>query len=224
MEGRPTRYTSGRTRYPYATVFRSAAISADDRSSTYGDLFWSDFEQLLQQFAQNNNVEDVNKRVTIKATRDAYKTLGKEPNRYRPSAEALCRRIVKEKSLYKINTLVDIINYVSIETGYSIGGFDEEKINGDILTLDKGRKEDIFNAIGRGLLNIENLPIYKDNTGGIGTPTSDEERTKISINTKKILILINAYSGNEGLDKVISLISNMLIKYASASNINISYF
>ena len=204
--------------------FKGAAISADVINSTYDDLFWSDFEQLLQQFAQNNNVEDVNKRVTIKATRDAYKTLGKEPNRYRPSAEALCRRIVKEKSLYKINTLVDIINYVSIETGYSIGGFDEEKINGDILTLDKGRKEDIFNAIGRGLLNIENLPIYKDNTGGIGTPTSDEERTKISINTKKILILINAYSGNEGLDKAISLISNMLIKYASASNINISYF
>lgn len=204
--------------------FKGAAISADVINSTYDDLFWSDFEQLLQQFAQNNNVEDVNKRVTIKATRDAYKKLGKEPNRYRPSAEALCRRIVKEKSLYKINTLVDIINYVSIETGYSIGGFDEEKINGDILTLDKGRKEDIFNAIGRGLLNIENLPIYKDNTGGIGTPTSDEERTKISINTKKILILINAYSGNEGLDKVISLISNMLIKYASASNINISYF
>ena len=204
--------------------FKGAAISADVINSTYDDLFWSDFEQLLQQFAQNNNVEDVNKRVTIKATRDAYKKLGKEPNRYRPSAEALCRRIVKEKSLYKINTLVDIINYVSIETGYSIGGFDEEKINGDILTLDKGRKEDIFNAIGRGLLNIENLPIYKDNTGGIGTPTSDEERTKISINTKKILILINAYSGNEGLDKAISLISNMLIKYASASNINISYF
>ena len=135
--------------------FKGAAISADVINSTYDDLFWSDFEQLLQQFAQNNNVEDVNKRVTIKATRDAYKTLGKEPNRYRPSAEALCRRIVKEKSLYKINTLVDIINYVSIETGYSIGGFDEEKINGDILTLDKGRKEDIFNAIGRGLLNIE---------------------------------------------------------------------
>ena len=204
--------------------FKGAAISADVINSTYDDLFWSDFEQLLQQFAQNNNVEDVNKRVTIKATRDAYKTLGKEPNRYRPSAEALCRRIVKEKSLYKINTLVDIINYVSIETGYSIGGFDEEKIDGDILTLDKGRKEDIFNAIGRGRVKIENLPIYKDNTGSIGTPTSDEERTKISINTKKILILINAYSGNEGLDKVISLISNMLIKYASASNINISYF
>jgi Uncharacterized conserved protein len=140
-------------------------------------------------------MDQINKRVEIKANREAYKSLGKDPNRYRPSAESLCRRIVKEKSLYKINTIVDLINLISIKYGYSIGGFDEDKISGDHLTLTVGKTDDIFNGIGRGILNIENLPVFKDSVGGIGTPTSDEERTKLAIDTTHLLIIINGYDG-----------------------------
>lgn len=73
-------------------------------------------------------IEEINKRPEIAATRNIYKSLGKDPNRYRPSAEALCRRIVRDIPVYKVSTLVDIINLVSIRNGFSIGGFDIDKI------------------------------------------------------------------------------------------------
>ena len=207
-----------------APLFKGIAISADIINSESSLVLWEEFNSLIKEFTENNKVEDINKRITIKATREAYKALGKEPNRYRPSAEALCRRILKEKSLYKINTLVDLINLVSIKTGFSIGGFDENKIEGEKLTLERGKSDDQFMGIGRGTLNIEGLPVYKDKIGGIGTPTSDEERTKISVDTTKTLIIVNGYSGCEELNFAKDLMIYLLIKYTEAKNIDITEF
>lgn len=142
-------------------------------------------------------------------TREVYKKLGKDPNRYRPSAEALLRRIVRGIPLYQINTLVDLINLVSMKTGYSIGGFDADKIEGD-LVLGVGKAGEKFEAIGRGLLNIEGLPVYRDNVGGIGTPTSDEERTKITLETTNLLMIINGYSGKSGLEEATEYAKRLL--------------
>ena len=88
--------------------------------------------------------------------------------------------------LYQIDTLVDLINLVSLSTGYSIGGFDADKIQGDSLELGIGRAEEPFEGIGRGKLNIEGLPVYRDRAGGIGTPTSDNERTKMGLETRQM--------------------------------------
>ena len=121
--------------------------------------------------------------------------------------------------LYHISTLVDLINLVSIRSGYSIGGFDVDKIDGNFLTLGVGKENDLFHAIGRGTLNIENLPVYRDATGPIGTPTSDEERTKLSLDTTQILIIINGYSGEEGIENAVKLTTDLLIRYACAYDI-----
>ena len=163
---------------------------------------------------------DINKRPAILATRQAYKALGKDPNRYRPSSEALCRRIVKGMDLYQIDTAVDLINLVSLKSGYSIGGFDTDAIVGD-LTLGVGEADEKFEAIGRGLLNIEGLPVYRDSIGGIGTPTSDEERTKITAATTKLLMIINAYSGEKGLRETVDDSIHLLKKHLDAQNIEI---
>ena len=125
--------------------------------------------------------------------------------------------------LYHISTLVDLINLVSIRSGYSIGGFDVDKIDGDFLTLGVGKENELFHAIGRGILNIENLPVYRDATGPIGTPTSDEERTKLSLDTTQILIIINGYSGEEGIENAIKLTTDLLIRYACACDIETEY-
>ena len=166
-------------------------------------------------------LEEDNKWAPIKATRTAYKRLGKDPNRYRPSAEALRRRILRELPLYRIDTLVDLINLVSIRTGYSIGGFDADKIEG-ALTLGVGREGERYEGIGRGLLNIAGLPVYRDQVGGIGTPTSDEERTKISLETTSLLMIINGYSGSEGLKEAGDYALDLLRRYASAENVEVS--
>ena len=120
--------------------------------------------------------------------------------------------------LYKIDTLVDIINLVSIRSGYSIGGFDADKIEGD-LCLGVGREGELYHGIGRGELNIAGLPVYRDEIGGVGTPTSDEERTKIEMATTHLLMVINAYSGPEGLTDVGKYAVELLMKYVSATNI-----
>ena len=154
----------------------------------------------------------------IQATRQAYKRLGKDPNRYRPSSEALRRRILRELPLYKVDTLVDLINLVSIRSGYSIGGFDVDKIAGGSLVLGVGREGEIYHGIGRGELNIAGLPVYRDAVGGIGTPTSDEERTKIGLDTTHLLMIINGYSGLEGLEAAGKYAVGLLSKYVSAIN------
>ena len=86
-------------------------------------------------------------------------------------------------------------NIVSIQSGFSIGGFDAYKIKGNV-ELGVGTADDEFEAIGRGMLNVEGLPLYLDSIGGIGTPTSDNERTKISVEMRNLLMIINGYSGN----------------------------
>lgn len=191
-----------------------AVVVCKVRNTPTTEALWSEITAEGERIVSVYKLEDINKRPEILATRAAYKSLGKDPNRYRPSAEALCRRIVRGLPLYQVSTLVDIINLVSIRSGFSIGGFDIGKIQGDIV-LGVGTADDEFDAIGRGLLNIEGLPVYRDKLGGIGTPTSDNERTKISGDTTDLLMLINGYSGELGLQEAVDFSKALLEKYAN---------
>ena len=187
--------------------------------NTESDLrLWDEIAQEEEMVRQTMKLEEVNKWLPIRATRQAYKKLGKDPNRYRPSAEALRRRILRGLPLYRIDTLVDLINLVSIRSGYSIGGFDAMKIQGDRLVLGVGKEGEVYRGIGRGDLNIAGLPVYRDDIGGIGTPTSDEERTKIDMETTSLLMIINGYSGENGLMEAGRYAAERLRKYNEASD------
>ncbi len=200
------------------------AIEADVTNPETSDELWSLITRGAEDIHGVMEMADINKRPGIRATRDAYKALGKEPNRYRPSSEALCRRIVKGMELYRINTLVDLINLISFQSGYSIGGFDLDKIEGDTLTLGVGRDGEPFEGIGRGVLNIANMPVYRDNIGGVGTPTSDNERTKLSTETTRLLMCINIYGEEMPIDDVVGLTSSLLERFANATNINVNIY
>ena len=198
-----------------------AVLACNVQNNETSSAFWSEMEVEIEQIRATYSLEEINKRPEIAATRKVYKTLGKDPNRYRPSAEALCRRIVREIPIYKVSMLVDIINLVSIRSGFSIGGFDAEKIQGAIR-LDVGTTEDEFEAIGRGMLNVDGLPLYRDEVGGIGTPTSDNERTKITATTTKLLMVINGYSGEKGLQEAIGQSTVLLKKYAGLTTYEVN--
>lgn len=105
--------------------------------------------------------------------------------------------MLQGKELYQRDTLVDLVNLASIAYGYSIGGFDADKFEGDTLTLGVGKADEPYEGIGRGMINIEGLPVYRDKIGGVGTPTSDNERTKMTIDTTHLVVLINGYDGDE---------------------------
>lgn len=199
-------------------------IEADVSNSETPDELWSMLERTGADMRKVTELSDINKRPAIRATREAYKALGKEPNRYRPSSEALSRRAVKGLELYRITTLVDLINLVSLQSGYSIGGFDADKIAGEVVSLGCGREGEPFEAIGRGALNIAHLPVYRDAIGGIGTPTSDNERTKLDITTHRLLMCINVYGIEMPVDDTVGLAVECIERFADGKNIKINYY
>lgn len=197
---------------------RAGIIKATVVNSETGDELWNELQAEAARIAAAYTTDTLSKRPAIAGTRQAYKTFGKDPARYRVSSEALCRRAIRGLDLYRINTLVDLINVVSMRSGYSIGGFDADRIEGD-MTLGVGTADDVFHGIGRGLLNIEGMPVYRDNVGGVGTPTSDEERTKITMDTTNLLITINAYAPEMPLEECLQWTIELLGKYAQATNV-----
>ena len=199
-------------------------IRADVFNSETPDELWTEIEEASRRIRESYELSWINKRPAIVANRNLYKRMGKDPNRYRVSSEALCRRVVKGLELYRINALVDLINLVSMCSGYSIGGFDADKIVGDTVTLGVGRSGEKFEGIGRGLLNVEGLPLYRDAAGGIGSPTSDEERTKITLETMRLQMQINAFGEEMPLDDTIEWSVSLLEKYTSAKNVQIDIF
>ena len=177
--------------------FVGAAVEAQVVNTSYNDELWQEIHALEEKFRKELTTESLKEIPSIAATRRIYKACGKDPSRYRPASEALIRRMLQGKELYQIDTLVDLINLASIAFGYSIGGFDADKFVGDTLTLGIGREGEPYEGIGRGMLNIAGLPVYRDALGGVGTPTSDNERTKITLGTTHLVVLINGYDGNE---------------------------
>lgn len=177
--------------------FVGVCVEARVKNSQYSQPLWDEINTLETKFKAELTTETLKDISGIAATRRVYRACGKDPSRYRPASEALIRRVLQGKALYQIDTLVDLINLASMAFGYSIGGFDADKFVGNTLTLGIGKEGEPYEGIGRGMINIHGLPVYRDEIGGVGTPTSDHERTKITIDTTHLLVLINGYDGNE---------------------------
>ncbi len=170
-------------------MLRLGCIQSDVRIEPSGDPIKNLAVEIISKIPKALTIDTISQKPTIKATKEAYRILGKDPSRYRPSAEALTRRVVGGKGIYEINNIVDILNLVSLDTGFSIGGYDAEKIQGDI-EFGIGKPNEPYEAIGRGELNIENLPLFRDELGAFGSPTSDSLRTMVTENTTLFLMVI----------------------------------
>jgi len=102
--------------------------------------------------------------------------------------------------LYWINNIVDILNLISLESGFSIGGYDAAKIEGT-TGFGVGKANEPYEAIGRGSLNIENLPLFRDDLGAFGSPTSDSLRTMVTDHTTRFLMIIIDFEQDKILEK-----------------------
>ena len=199
--------------------FVGACITANISNTQYSADLWSEIDTLGAEYRATLTTESLKDMTSIQATRRIYKLCGKDPSRYRPSGEALVRRVLQGKGLYQVDTLVDLINLASMKYGYSIGAFDADKFSGDTLTLGIGKEGEPYEGIGRGMINIAGLPVYRDAVGGVGTPTSDHERTKVSLSTTRLLVLVNGYDGSEqGVTDTAEYIIKLLNKYCAATN------
>ena len=206
-------------------TFVGAAVEAQVTNSSYCEALWDEIHALEDKYRQELTTESLKQLPSIAATRSVYKACGKDPSRYRPASEQLIRRMLQGKELYQIDTLVDLVNLASIAFGYSIGGFDADKFVGDTLTLGVGREGEPYEGIGRGPINIADLPVYRDAEGGVGTPTSDHERTKMTLSTTHLVVLINGYDGNE--ERVIAnakFIQELLRRYCQSDGGSITVY
>jgi DNA/RNA-binding domain of Phe-tRNA-synthetase-like protein len=156
----------------------------------------------------------------ILATRAGYKALGKDPARYRGSAEALLRRVIAGKGLPQINNVVDVINLVSVDSRLPVGLYDLAQVQGDIV-FRAGRAGETYKGIGKYDLNLEGLPVFCDAVGPHGSPTSDSERTMVTLATKKVVAIIVSFGGADGLERWAGRMSELLKQYAVGRDIEI---
>jgi DNA/RNA-binding domain of Phe-tRNA-synthetase-like protein len=182
------------------------------------EALWNHIGPRLADIQSTLNTEDIRHIPTIAHTRTAYKATGKDPARYRPSAEALLRRVVSGKGLYQVNNIVDLLNFVSVTYGFSIGGYDADKIQGKV-SLGIGAENEPYEAIGRGTLNIAGLPLFRDQKGAFGSPTSDSVRTMVDHRTNHFLMAIFSFHPEDPLTEAIGLGKDLLMKFGGAESV-----
>ena len=195
-----------------------SCIECDVEIQAKNEQLWEEILKKIEFLSKNLKVEEISKIPTLQASRRAYKVCGKDPLRYRLSADSLLRRVLQRKEIYQINNVVDLLNLVSISSGFSIGGYDSDKISGDV-SFGIGNPNEPYEGIGRGELNIEGMPVFRDSLGAFGTPTSDSVRTMVSLETKRFLMIIIDYGKTGWLKTATNQAIALLEKYAHATQI-----
>lgn len=199
-----------------------AFLKGNIKNDRDNPVLWKHLKDRSDEISSSMDEESIRRVEGINAGKKAYRQLGKDPNRYRLSAEALMRRVAKGKELYPISSAVDALNLVSLRTGITIGGFDAQKLVGDI-ELGIGMPGEEFIAIGRGPLNVERLPVYRDHAGIIGNPTSDSERTQITLSTVTVLMLITGFYGRMGIDRALAQLESLLKEFCDCKPCHTGY-
>jgi len=176
----------------------------------------AEMEKLATVVAHSLTLETLLKEPRIHAARSGYKILGKDPSRYRLATESLLRRLIKGKGLYYVSNAVDLGNVLSVKTQRNVAVLDEEKIQGDVLI--RIGKNELYEGIGRGIINIENIPVYCDEIGPFGSATSSTMRTAIRFDTKRVLLFITSFDGTEGLGLDVELAKNLFQDFANVDS------
>lgn len=178
------------------------------------------FEEKIAELEKQYTLEMITQNKHIAATRAAYKALGKSPHEYRNAAEAMLRRIVKGNGLYNINNVVEINNIISVSSGYSVGSYDLECLEGDIEWR-HAPADTHYDGIGKGSVNIGNLPVLFDELGPFGNPTSDSRRAMVLAGEKKIISVVYSFDGKQELEAWMSEFKRLLSELCGATHIEI---
>lgn len=154
----------------------------------------------------------------IAAARAMYRGLGIDPTKTRPSSEALLRRLRKGEELPRINSLVDICNWCSVETQIPFGLYDRAQIEGETVTLRRGHEGEGYDGIRKDRVNVSGRLTLVDAAGPFGNPTSDSARTMVTVSTTRVLFVIYAPAGasDAARERAVALTSARVHTYARA--------
>jgi DNA/RNA-binding domain of Phe-tRNA-synthetase-like protein len=166
-------------------------------------------EFTLESWADTKPVRDV---------RAMFREWGMDPSKYRPSSEALLRRVVQGKGLYRVSNIVDIGNLGSIETGWPFGCYDRSQIQQPI-EFRHGVSGESYEGIGKQTWHLDGRPLLADSQGPFGSPISDSTRSMITESAKDILIVLYVPAGaaDASLEVAMKRLIERLTLFAGAS-------
>jgi DNA/RNA-binding domain of Phe-tRNA-synthetase-like protein len=162
-----------------------------------GLLWWQDATVTEQLAALDTLLAEAEAALRAKppadtaAVRAMYKRVGIDPTKTRPSSEALLRRVLKGGALPRINTIVDVINWCSVEFQLPYGLYDRASIRG-IPTVRLGRAGEEYAGIRKDTVHVAGRITVADDEGPFGNPTSDSARTMVTTATTEALVIVYA--------------------------------
>ncbi len=156
----------------------------------------------------------------VRGSRAAYKAFGRNPGRYRVSSEALLRRVRRGDELYHVNSVVDVNNLISVESGLSVGSYDLAHISGAV-TLRKAEKGEGYTGIGKDFLDMENMLVLADDKGIFGSSMSDSTRAMVTKETKDILVVIYCFENDIDLQTLLENAKEAFQKFADVQDAEI---
>ncbi|WBW95136.1 B3/B4 domain-containing protein [Oceanirhabdus sp. W0125-5] len=182
------------------------------------DILKNDLKNLTKEIEEEKTLDDIYSNQNMISARECYKKLGIDPTRYRISVDSLYRRIIKGKGIYFVNPIVDCCNLISLLTYNSVGVYNYNYIRGEV-TLRLGTEQDNYEGIGRGQLNINNMPVLCDSEGPFGSATSDSTRTMITDSCNKIILNIFSFTEESDDDEINNLVNKIFNSYFDISYI-----
>jgi DNA/RNA-binding domain of Phe-tRNA-synthetase-like protein len=162
----------------------------------HDDQLWQQIEALGQQLGRQYTLDGLSEYERIAAVRALQKSFGFDPTRYRPSSEALLRRILKGQGLHPVNTAVDVNNLCSLEFLLPMCIYDLRQVHGQ-MHMRLGRSGEEYQGIGRQVFQMANKVIIADDEGVMGNTVSDSERTKVTLATNDIFLAMYAPKGSD---------------------------
>ena len=192
-------------------------FSAEVREPT--DEFWRYMDEIIVPHIQAEIAgKEWSEIPGIRGSRAAYKAFGRNPGRYRVSSEALLRRIRRGDALYHINSVVDVNNLISVESGLSVGSYDIARIEGPI-TLRKAEKGEGYDGIGKDFLDMENMLVLADSRGIFGSSMSDSTRAMVTERTANVLAVVYCFEDNVDIPALLDKAADSFARYAQAQSI-----
>ncbi|AWI05785.1 B3/B4 domain-containing protein [Clostridium drakei] len=195
-------------------------IQAHVNVENSSDSLLKEINDYCEVLKKEIHIENLASSPRIMDGRTVYKKLGKAPSKYRLSSEALIRRILQGKGLYKVNNIVDINNLISLKSKFPVGSYNTKNLHSPI-SLVIGKEGDQYKGIGKENINIESLPVLTDSLGHFGSPTSDSERAMITNDAGEILMCIFSFSGKDNIKEYLECGKQLLERYANGEDITI---
>ena len=175
-------------------------------------------DQICERKRREFTVESLAEAEPTRAIRAMFRAWGVDPSKYRPSSEALLRRVVQSKGLYRVSNLVDIGNLGSIETGWPYGCYDRSRIAPPIA-LRHGASGEAYEGIGKRMWHLAGRPVLADQQGPFGSPISDSTRSMIDESARDVLVVIYAPPGasDTSLESAMARVVERFSQFARAT-------